>query len=192
MFRRWTTIVLLIALLATSWTLSACSSRNAEESEAAVVEVSLAEPESMPAEVQETPQRVQEAYRFAAANPDLVKQIPCYCGCGPMGHDSNYACFWQKDGAVETHAMGCGICVDIAQDTLRGLRKGQSLESIRAQIDADYSRFGPSTDTPPIQIEKIDWSTGSSTTSESACTNTPLGVAVAEGSQATGSACSSQ
>jgi hypothetical protein len=67
-----------------------------------------------------------------------------------MGHTSNYSCFWQTDGGLELHATGCGICVDIAQDVLAGLGQGHSLHNIRAQIDADYSRFCPSTDTPPV------------------------------------------
>jgi hypothetical protein len=104
----------------------------------------------MPIEVQNSPQRVAETYQFAAANQDALEKIPCYCGCGPMGHDSNYACFWQEDGIVETHAMDCGLCVDIAQDTMSGLRNGRTLAEIRQQIDADYARFGPSTNTPPV------------------------------------------
>ncbi|MCB0112572.1 MAG: hypothetical protein KDD84_00695 [Caldilineaceae bacterium] len=110
----------------------------------------MAEKGAMPAVVQRAPQRVQAAYRFAAANPDILAQIPCYCGCGPMGHESNYSCFWQKTGVVEEHALGCGICVDIAQDVMRGLEQGSSLADIRAQVDGDYSRFGPATDTPPV------------------------------------------
>lgn len=73
-----------------------------------------------------------------------------------MGHDSNYACFWQETDVVETHAMDCGLCVDIAQDTMRGLRQGHSLADIRDQIDADYSRFGPSTDTPPVDLQQAN------------------------------------
>ncbi len=110
----------------------------------------MAEEAALPAVVQQVSHRMREAYRFAAANPNVLEQIPCYCGCGPMGHRSNYACFWQEDGAVDEHALGCGICVDIAQDVMRELGQGRSLAEIRAQVDADYSRFGPATDTPPV------------------------------------------
>ncbi|HEY6019209.1 MAG TPA: PCYCGC motif-containing (lipo)protein, partial [Candidatus Paceibacterota bacterium] len=34
----------------------------------------------MPMEVQSAPATVQQAYQFAAANPDVMKNIPCYCG----------------------------------------------------------------------------------------------------------------
>jgi hypothetical protein len=62
-------------------------------------------------QVQQAPVSVQDAYRFALANPDLLQQIPCYCGCGGVGHTSNYACYVnaiQPDGGVEFdyHALG--------------------------------------------------------------------------------------
>ncbi len=106
----------------------------------------------MPVMVRQSPQRVREAYRFAAANPDVLAEIPCYCGCGGMGHESNYSCFFQDTGAMDTHALGCGICVDIAQDVMRGMNRGGTLAEMRAQIDKDYSRFGPPTDTPPVAM----------------------------------------
>ena len=46
----------------------------------------------MPSAVQSAPVSVQQAYQFAAANPDVMQHIPCYCGCGAVGHPSNYAC----------------------------------------------------------------------------------------------------
>jgi hypothetical protein len=47
--------------------------------------------DQLPEEVQAAPQTVQEAYQFAAANPDIIGHIPCYCGCGDWSH-SNYSC----------------------------------------------------------------------------------------------------
>ena len=142
--------LLAVLLLASSLVTAGCSSENgAVEGSMAVA---MADPASLPVELAAEPQRVTEAYRFAAANAEILAQIPCYCGCGEMGHTSNYSCFWQADGGLELHATGCGICVDIAQDTLQALRQGRSLYDIRAQIDADYSRFGPSTDTPLVSV----------------------------------------
>ncbi len=62
-------------------------------------------------EVQQAPVSVQDAYRFALANPDLLQEIPCYCGCGGVGHTSNYACYVSAilpDDSVEFdyHALG--------------------------------------------------------------------------------------
>jgi len=102
----------------------------------------------MPSAVQKAPTRVHEAYRFAVANPDLLKHIPCYCGCGAMGHTSNYACYVKEvkpDGSVnfDDHALGCSLCVDITQDARRMLDEGKSPQDIRAAIVANYSQFGP-------------------------------------------------
>jgi hypothetical protein len=103
----------------------------------------------MPAEVQSAPVTVQEAYQFAAANPDVMKDIPCYCGCGNIGHTSNYSCYVSQvddKGKVifDNHALGCSICVDITQDVMRLLREGKSPPEVRAYIDRTYSKYGPS------------------------------------------------
>ena len=146
MSRRISLIAIVLLLLVSSFGVGACTADHDADS----TEISMLEEGHLPAAVRHAPHRVQEAYRFAAANADVLSQIPCYCGCGPMGHDSNYACFWQKDGVVDSHALGCGICVDIAQDVMRGMQQGRSLAEIRAQVDGDYSRFGPATHTPPV------------------------------------------
>ncbi len=103
----------------------------------------------MPDDVQSAPVSVQQAYQFAAANPDTMKQIPCYCGCGAMGHTSNYSCYVQNmdaNGTItfDNHALGCSICVDITQDVMRLQREGKSTQDIRAYVDSTYSQYGPS------------------------------------------------
>ena len=105
--------------------------------------------DQMPAEVQSAPVSVQEAYQFAAANPEIMENIPCYCGCGDIGHASNYACYVSHvdaNGSItfDNHALGCSICVDITQDVMRMLRAGKSPEEARVYIDAAYSKYGPS------------------------------------------------
>lgn len=84
--------------------------------------------DQMPMEVQSAPMSVQQAYQFAAANPDVMKDIPCYCGCGNVGHTSNYSCYVSgvdNKGKLifDNHALGCSICVDITQDVMRLLRE---------------------------------------------------------------------
>ncbi len=103
----------------------------------------------MPNEVQAAPVSVQQAYQFAFANPIIMKQIPCYCGCGAMGHTSNYSCYVQSvnsNGKItyDTHALGCSTCVDITQDVIRLNREGKSIQEIRAYVDTTYSKYGPS------------------------------------------------
>jgi hypothetical protein len=104
---------------------------------------------NMPAEVRTAPVTVQEAYQFNVANPDIMTQIPCYCGCGAMDHTSNYDCYVSgvnADGSInfETHALGCSICVDITQDTMRLLKEGKSVDQVKAYVDQTYAQYGPS------------------------------------------------
>ena len=103
----------------------------------------------LPQEVQDSAQTVVEAYQFAVANPEIMQQIPCYCGCAPMGHDSNYACYVTEvkaEGEIvyDDHALGCSICVDITQDVMLLLQEGKTVEEIRPIIDQTFSRYGPS------------------------------------------------
>lgn len=139
---------ILVALLLVSAGLAGCSS----EGKAAVADHSftMAPLAAMPAEVHEAPVAVQQAYQFAVANPEVLEQIPCYCGCGAMGHTSNYACYVagvSEDGVVEhdNHALGCSICVDISQDVMRLLDQGKAVPEIYTYIDNNYARFGPPT-----------------------------------------------
>lgn len=103
----------------------------------------------MPVEVQNAPVTVKQAYQFAVANPDILSKLPCYCGCGGMGHTSNYSCYLSGedesgDLAFDGHALGCSICVDITQDAMRMLDQENSTAEILAYVDQTYSRFGPS------------------------------------------------
>ena len=53
----------------------------------------------------------QESYRFALANRDVLEKIPCYCGCGSVGHMNNYMCYVQSeraDGQVVFDYHGAG------------------------------------------------------------------------------------
>ena len=135
---------LLILSLVFSGFLSSCTTPDAVHS------FPMAPMEGMPAEVQSAPVTVQQAYQFAVANPDVMHELPCYCGCGPIGHTSNYACYvaeQNSDGSVKTfdnHALGCSICVDITQDAMRLLKDGKTVPEIRAYVDQTYAKYGPS------------------------------------------------
>ncbi len=112
-------------------------------------ELKMAAMSGMPAEVQSAPVSVQQAYQFAAANPQIMKHIPCYCGCGSMGHTSNYSCYISGlDGTganvFDQHALGCSICVDITQDAMRLLKDGKTVPEIKAYVDGTYSKYGTS------------------------------------------------
>ena len=125
--------------------LPACST----QSNSTDIHLKMASMDLMPAEVHAAAVSVQEAYQFNVANPDIMQDIPCYCGCGTIGHTSNYDCYVSDvDDAgkisFDNHALGCSICVDITQDVMRMLKDGKSPGDARASIDATYSKYGPS------------------------------------------------
>jgi hypothetical protein len=55
---------------------------------------------------------VVAAYEFAALHPEVLKYVPCYCGCEQAGHQHNESCFVASrdaDGRVtswDAHGMG--------------------------------------------------------------------------------------
>jgi len=138
--RRLSLLLVTLALIL-SGVLSACSTNTTDHF------FPMAPVDGMPAEVQSAPVTVQQAYRFASANPDVMTQIPCYCGCGSMGHTSNYSCYVSSVGAdgsitYDNHALGCSICVDITQDAMRMLKDGKTVPEIKAYVDQTYAKFG--------------------------------------------------
>jgi hypothetical protein len=59
----------------------------------------------------QAPAGVQDLYRYAAANEDVLQWLPCFCGCVEQGHASNFDCFVQQvrgDGSVVLDAMSFG------------------------------------------------------------------------------------
>jgi hypothetical protein len=100
--------------------------------------------------------RIQEAYAFAIARPDVVDWLPCYCGCVAMDHRNNGDCFMRPREAgmplvFEEHASYCEVCVNIALKAKAMAADGQTLLQIRAAIDGQYGGLAPGTDTavPP-------------------------------------------
>jgi hypothetical protein len=142
-FRR---IMLAAVLLSIFPLLAACSAKATNTSADGL---SMAPMTDMPAEVQKAPTIVSDAYRFAVANPDTLKNVPCFCGCKSAGHTSNYSCYVQEvksDGTIvfDPHALGCTLCVDISQDVMQETRAGKTPKEIRTAIDKTYSQYGPS------------------------------------------------
>jgi hypothetical protein len=96
------------------------------------------------------------AYEFAARHPEVLHHMPCFCGCERNGHRNNEDCFIARreaDGRPEwsPHGIGCGICIDVAQEALRLHKSGATVADIRAAIDRKYRPDYPtSTPTPPV------------------------------------------
>ncbi len=137
-------LYLSLSVVLSSTVISACSISKSSD-----VHLYMLPMDQMPADVQAAPVAVQEAYQFASINPDIMKDIPCYCGCGDIGHTSNYDCYVSgvdSQGAIkfDNHAIGCSICVDITKDVMRMLQDGKSPQEARTYVDATYSKYGTS------------------------------------------------
>jgi Protein of unknown function with PCYCGC motif len=71
------------------------------EFEAAEHRYKLAAESVLPTDIRSAPDEVREAYRFAIANRDTLRYIPCYCGCGSEGHTSNASCYVKDSSTIE-------------------------------------------------------------------------------------------
>ena len=134
-------LVILLAALSAA-VLPACSTQTGSD-------LRMMPMDGMPADVQAAPSVVKQSYQFVVANPDVMKGVPCYCGCGNLGHTSNYSCYVSGVDAQGTitydnHALGCSLCVDITQDTMRLLKEGKTVPEIKAYVDATYGKYGTS------------------------------------------------
>jgi hypothetical protein len=106
-------------------------------------------PTSRPQEV------VRAAYQFAAAHPEVLSYVPCFCGCERAGHRGNEDCFVRERAvngdviAWDDHGMECAICLDVADRSRKLFAEGKSVAEIRSAIEKEFSPHGPShTPTP--------------------------------------------
>ncbi len=70
----------------------------------------LAPESALAPNLRNAPPNVREAYRFAINNLDVLRQVPCYCGCGDQ-HKSNADCYVKEikaDGRVTFDFMSYG------------------------------------------------------------------------------------
>ena len=83
-----------------------------------------------------TDAKARAAYQTAKDIPEVLEQLPCFCGCMMnMGHKNNLFCF--KD----QHGSGCDLCEDIALDARKMHDEGMPIAQIQENIRATYGRF---------------------------------------------------
>lgn len=88
---------------------------------------------------------VRATYDFAAQHPEVLKYVPCFCGCGSQGHKANESCFVARrdpKGNVlewDTHGFGCTICVDVAREAMQLYASGADVNAIRAAIERKWT-----------------------------------------------------
>lgn len=68
-------------------------------------------PGELPSFAGQASAKVQEAYHYAVAHPEVLQYVPCFCGCGNIGHRHNADCYVKerhRDGRITftSHAVG--------------------------------------------------------------------------------------
>ena len=97
---------------------------------------------------------VKAAYLFAAQHPEVLKYVPCFCGCERAGHRGNDDCFVSARDAAgkpsqwEAHGMVCEVCIDVATQARQMHNSGASLVAIREAIEKRYAGSHGHTPTP--------------------------------------------
>jgi len=150
------------ALLILALTLTGCTSTNQTgdhaHSHKAIhgdLQETTASADILPAFLDGQSNLIRNAYLVAGFSTELLKWIPCYCGCGESaGHESNLNCFVQEvkeDGSIvwDDHGTRCGVCIEIAVQSVIMSKESKSLQQIRQTIDEKYKDgYGAPTPTP--------------------------------------------
>ncbi len=100
-------------------------------------------------------EQIRLVYEASGKATEILKWMPCYCGCGESaGHTSNMNCFVKEvnaDGSViwDDHGTRCGVCLQIAVQSIKMKQEGKSLKQIRDIIDNTYKKgYANPTKTP--------------------------------------------
>jgi hypothetical protein len=101
------------------------------------------------------PDVIRTVYRFAAEHPEVLRYMPCFCGCNEMGHRSSEDCFVKSRSAGGTvtewneHGIACAMCIAVAERAKTMCDAGAALGDVRADIEKRYGHItGLRTNTP--------------------------------------------
>lgn len=89
---------------------------------------------------------------FDSSLTRLITEKPKTTTCESAGHESNLDCFIHAihpDGSVvwDDHGTRCGVCLQIAAESIKMQREGKAVKEFRAYIDEKY-REGYAKPTP--------------------------------------------
>lgn len=102
----------------TAFAATACAERVSRPTASATARPTAADPlladparGIWPAAYKSAAETTREAYGYAIERPDVLRWMPCFCGCGADGHQSNVDCFVRTrlgNGQVilDTHGFG--------------------------------------------------------------------------------------
>jgi len=79
--------------------------------------------------------KTKAAYEAAREVPEVLAQLPCYCGCmSGFNHRNNLDCFH------DDHGVECSMCQDIALEARDMYKRGYDIERIRQAIRDKHYR----------------------------------------------------
>jgi len=81
---------------------------------------------------------ILQAYKIAGRIPEVLEDIPCFCGCMETGHRGLKDYFIAPDGAFDDHGADCDICYEEAVDVGTWFDEGIPLEEIEERILHKY------------------------------------------------------
>ncbi|MBD1382235.1 PCYCGC motif-containing (lipo)protein [Metabacillus arenae] len=113
--------------------------------------------EILPKFLNDKPEDMKLIYSAVGKHQELLEKIPCYCGCGESAnHKNNYDCFInenKENGAVvwDDHGTKCGVCLEIAAQSVLDYKEGMSIKEIRDKVDEAYKKgYAKPTPTPEV------------------------------------------
>src|SRR6266571_3715547 len=116
-----------VILAGIAWVSLRTTGESAEESPEPVKRALTLPPEMF------TDPAAREAYQAAKDVPEVLEQLPCYCGCmTSLGHKNNLFCF------MDEHGSACTVCQNIAIDARKMHGEGVGIEQIKQNIAAKY------------------------------------------------------
>lgn len=90
---------------------------------------------------------VRLSYAYAVAHPEVLRYIPCYCGCGESsGHTSVLDCFVAGRDLFDRpryndHGVSCHLCLAVVRTTMDKMAAGKTVAQTRAEVDTFYSPY---------------------------------------------------
>lgn len=109
----------------------------------------------LPSFLDEKQEQIITIYQHAAQHEQLLRSIPCYCGCNESAnHRDNFECFVneiKESGEVvwDDHGTKCNVCLEIAANSIVQYKEGKSIKEIRTEIDKRYETgYAKPTPTP--------------------------------------------
>ena len=72
--------------------------------------------------------KAKDAYQVAKEIPEILAQIPCFCGCRAIGHENLLDCF------VDEHGVGWSICQEEALLTKKLYDEKMPVDRIKEEI----------------------------------------------------------